>query len=646
MSHTSVSKRGFKARVIGLVTSLAMAMSLSVAIAPAAHAADSVGVDVNPTALEFGAVDFSRRNYWPWIAGQPYFTTTGLTDGSPIVGANGVNYYFKSRWTGLDVPPTGCLTELSIKVSGAPRSAGWSNDAFNAAFDSVSGEQAVIKTSGASVPGQVGPAANMTGLVFQYRASANNSFFYSWGGFRYAPATPSGTEFHTFTLPLSTSNITAADLAAGNFYVNTSTVGGLNDLFDELTGVKLSYRVTAEPCVNAAPPRITSVSPSEGVLAGGTPITITGTRFENGSTVKVAGADCTNVVVVSATEITCTTPSGTAGTADVEVRFEGETYVSAINGFWFANPPTNVTVTAADKAMNYGESFPAFTTDNDAAVSGLDCDVYASTDTGFATPLVAADVSQEFSPYVIRCSGANASGYVVDEFIDGELVVTGFPPTDIEVTVDDKEMTVGDDFPTWTTDQDGNITELACNVYLTTDTGFLDALEASELTVEGSPYVIHCTGLEGDPFNITGWNDGQLMVVEEGANNGGSTVCKSVPLKVIFKGDSAKLTKKAKKALRGYAKKVVASGCTTVVLNGFTAKFTGTKQKALRLSLSKKRNNAVQKYLKTQFTALDFTAKFVKKSNGGKNPVVSNSDKNDRWKNRRVEIILRKVIFA
>ena len=563
MSHNSASKRGFKARVIGLLTSLAMAMSLSVAIAPAAHAVDSVGVDVNPTSLEFGTVDFGRRNLWPWV-GAPWVSGgTGLTDGSSLVGPQDNNYNFKAHWTGIDVPTSGCLTDLRLKMTGAPRAAGWPMYFFNAAFDSISGEQASVRTSGEAVPGQDGPPANRSGAIIQYRAALPGFGFSSWGASVWPPIMPDTQEFYTFEFPLSTANFTAADLAAGNFYVIINSFGGSAGVADELSALTLSYTVTAEPCPSPLPARITSVSPAEGPLNGGTAITINGSGFEDGSSVTIDNAECTNVVVVSSTQITCTAPSGTAGAANIAITSESFNYVNATNGYWYNSAP---------------------------------------------------------------------------------------PPTDIAVVVDDKEITVGDEFPTWTTDQDENISELSCNVYLSTDTGYLDALEESELTANGSPYVIHCTGLEGDAVNITGWTDGSLTVQAAtnggGSGNGGSAVCKSVPLKVIFKGDSAKLTKKAKKALRGYAKKVVASGCTTVVLNGFTAKFTGAKQKAIRLELSKKRNTAVQKYLKKQFTALDFTAKFVKKSNGGKNPVVSNSDKNDRWKNRRVEIILRKVIFA
>ncbi len=68
-----------------------------------------------------------------------------------------------------------------------------------------------------------------------------------------------------------------------------------------------------------AGPTIGGVSPNQGSDIGGTAIIITGTGFLSGATVTVGGAAATNVVVVSATSITATTPAGTIGAADLVV---------------------------------------------------------------------------------------------------------------------------------------------------------------------------------------------------------------------------------------------------------------------------------------------------------------------------------------
>jgi hypothetical protein len=64
---------------------------------------------------------------------------------------------------------------------------------------------------------------------------------------------------------------------------------------------------------------VTSIAAPSGSTTGGTSVTITGTGFVAGATVTIGGQPCTNVVVVSATSITCTTPAGATGAKDVVV---------------------------------------------------------------------------------------------------------------------------------------------------------------------------------------------------------------------------------------------------------------------------------------------------------------------------------------
>lgn len=86
----------------------------------------------------------------------------------------------------------------------------------------------------------------------------------------------------------------------------------------------------------AAPPVITAISPGSVLNSGGVQITITGTGFQQGATVKVGGISCGGVTVVSATSITCTpaaTPSPQCGPVNVVVSNpDGQ---SASNGTLF-----------------------------------------------------------------------------------------------------------------------------------------------------------------------------------------------------------------------------------------------------------------------------------------------------------------------
>lgn len=66
-------------------------------------------------------------------------------------------------------------------------------------------------------------------------------------------------------------------------------------------------------------PTITAIAPGLGPNTGNTLITITGTNFQTGATVTVAGVACANPTVVSATSITCTTAAKAATCGPVAV---------------------------------------------------------------------------------------------------------------------------------------------------------------------------------------------------------------------------------------------------------------------------------------------------------------------------------------
>ncbi len=70
--------------------------------------------------------------------------------------------------------------------------------------------------------------------------------------------------------------------------------------------------------------QVTSLNPVAGPMAGGTPVTITGTGFTGATRVDFGATAASNLDVVSATEITVVSPPGT-GTVDVTVTGPGGT---------------------------------------------------------------------------------------------------------------------------------------------------------------------------------------------------------------------------------------------------------------------------------------------------------------------------------
>jgi len=86
-------------------------------------------------------------------------------------------------------------------------------------------------------------------------------------------------------------------------------------------------------------PTVTSVSPRGGPTTGGTTVTITGANFAAGATVTFGPAPATNVVVANGTQITATTPAGSAGPVTVTVAVNGQSG-SLLNAFTYTLPPT------------------------------------------------------------------------------------------------------------------------------------------------------------------------------------------------------------------------------------------------------------------------------------------------------------------
>jgi hypothetical protein len=71
--------------------------------------------------------------------------------------------------------------------------------------------------------------------------------------------------------------------------------------------------------ISAAAPTVTRIVPSGGPTGGGTAVTISGTGFAPLATVTIGGSAATGVAVVSATQITATTPAHAAGASNVVV---------------------------------------------------------------------------------------------------------------------------------------------------------------------------------------------------------------------------------------------------------------------------------------------------------------------------------------
>ncbi len=134
-------------------------------------------------------------------------------------------------------------------------------------------------------------------------------------------AAPSGA--NKPTEPLITYEVNLAELLGSNYTLAGFTAGtGSGDAVQEV----LNWQLSSERSTNTVSrPSVTSVTPSEGPFGTGTPVTIKGTGFLPGATVEFGGASSGEVVVVSETEITTTTPPGLDVPAEVVVHDAGGT---------------------------------------------------------------------------------------------------------------------------------------------------------------------------------------------------------------------------------------------------------------------------------------------------------------------------------
>ena len=100
-------------------------------------------------------------------------------------------------------------------------------------------------------------------------------------------------------------------------------------------------------------PSITGATPTLGSVLNTTAITITGTNFIGATGVTVDGREATNVVVVNATTITATTPTGTAGAKPIIVTTPSGSTTQSVS-FTYIAVPTITSVSPASGPLAAG----------------------------------------------------------------------------------------------------------------------------------------------------------------------------------------------------------------------------------------------------------------------------------------------------
>jgi hypothetical protein len=402
-------------------------------------------------------------------------------------GINSANTLF----TYVDAPTATTSAATSMTTTGATLN-GTVND--NGASTTVTFDYGPTNSYGSSVTATQSPitagsstavSAVLSGLTcrttYHFRVSATNSVNTTNGSDATfttsacpAPTVTSisptsGTTVGGTTITINGTNFTGATAvnfgasAAASFTINsvtsitaTSPAGsGTVDItvttLDGTSSIGVADQYTYVP-----PPTITGISPSSGPITGGTVITITGTNLTGATDVTLNGSGCTAFNVSSSTSLTCTTPVGTYGSANVLVTTPGGMNLGVAQFNYTAGTitPTSQTIsgtvgtaiTSTETLSASGYSGTVSYAISPSLPSGLSLNSTSGVITGTPT------VSQVATSYIITGTGATSGTATTTVSL---TVINAVPaaPTAISASPGDAQASIS-----WTAPSNGGAT--------------------------------------------------------------------------------------------------------------------------------------------------------------------------------------------
>jgi hypothetical protein len=327
-------------------TNVNVASSTSITATTAAHAAGAVSVAVTNSDAQTGTLN----NGFTYTSSNPAPTVTSIapTNGTTAGGSS------------VTITGAGFLTGATVSLGGAAATnvnvvSATSITATTPAH--AAGAVSVVVTNTDAQAGTLpngytygNPAPTVTSITPNTgTANGGTSVTITGTGFLTGATVSLGGTAATGITVVSATSITATTPAhaAGAVTVTVTNADAQNG---SLTN---GYTYSAS---NPAP-TVTSIAPNTGLAAGGTSVTITGTGFLTGATVKLGGTAATNVNVVSATSITATTPAHAAGAVSVVVTNTDAQAGTLTNGYTYTNPtPAVSSITPNSGTANGGTS--------------------------------------------------------------------------------------------------------------------------------------------------------------------------------------------------------------------------------------------------------------------------------------------------
>jgi phosphatidylserine/phosphatidylglycerophosphate/cardiolipin synthase-like enzyme len=264
----------------------------------------------------------------------------------------GESIFSSSNWTG---PSSNCQAENNYFTKKA-WILSWFANHFDRKWNSTTETQPFVPLP-PDDPQYQSPANNATGV-------STTNVQLVWEGREYA---------HKFDIYFGTSAtppLIAADQFIGR--VDNGSTPETYTLPTLLPGTKYYWKIVSKTMANITAsgpvysfttagtpppgpaPTVSNINPNSGTTAGGTSVTITGTNFVSGATVKLGGTAATGVVVSNSTTITATTPAHAAGAASVVVTNPDNQSGTLTNGFTYQSPPPGPTPTVSSITPNTG----------------------------------------------------------------------------------------------------------------------------------------------------------------------------------------------------------------------------------------------------------------------------------------------------
>jgi len=185
----------------------------------------------------------------------------------------------------------------------------------------------------------------------------------------------------------------------------------------------------------ASVPSITKVTPSNGPVAGGMPVTISGSSFRTECTVRFGGVPAANITAFSSTSMTVITPAHAAGAVDVSLACGADAFTFT-NGFTFvATNPTLSSVTPSFGSTS-GSTLVTIAGTNIASgcwpfFDGIAARAAIVNGPAEMIASVPAHAVAATVPVVLRCTGAEgslANAFTYSSAEEPAPVITGVDP--------------------------------------------------------------------------------------------------------------------------------------------------------------------------------------------------------------------------